>query len=128
MRRQHDVLYRGIQLPQQVQTLTEHTDMNISVPLLSKISKLFSEWVADLLQLYGALESIGSPYLVGAIGAYTQRPPDFNFITVILTTVATFVRANVCSCSKVHMTSGTTWTVTVAVLLLGIMIAYVMSI
>ncbi len=37
------------------------------------------------------------PYFVGAIGAYTKRPPDFSLTTVIRTTVETLVKANVCS-------------------------------
>ena len=37
------------------------------------------------------------PYFVGAMGAYTKRPPDFSLTTVIRTTVETFVKANVCS-------------------------------
>ena len=47
-------------------------------------------------------------HLVGAMGQYTHRPPLCSLMTVMRTTVATFVNAKDCSCSKVHITPGTT--------------------
>lgn len=47
--------------------------------------------------------------LVGAIGAWTHKPPDLSLIIVILMFVETLLKPNACSCSNSHMLPFTAW-------------------